>query len=45
VTHRAPLTRTEPRMGVNARLLPREVLAAARIRRLDGSVTERDLDE
>ncbi len=33
VTQRAPLTRIEPRMGVNARL-----------RRLDGLVTERYLD-
>lgn len=33
------------RMGVNARLMDPEVLAAARLRRLDGADTERYLDE
>ena len=32
------------RMGVNARLMEPEVLAAARVRRLDGAVTETYLD-
>ena len=32
------------RMGVNARLMDLEVLAAARVRHLDGAVTERYLD-
>jgi hypothetical protein len=31
-------------MGVNARLLPHEALAAARRRRLDGRLTEAYLD-
>jgi hypothetical protein len=33
------------RMGVNARLLPLEVLARARVRRLDGAGTEEYLDD
>ena len=33
------------RMGVNANLMPLEVLAKARIRHLDGAVTERYVDE
>ena len=45
VTHWQPLTRTEDRMGVNARLLPPDVLAGARVRRLDGAVTERYIDD
>jgi hypothetical protein len=32
------------RMGVNARLMPRDVLAGARVRHLDGATTERYLD-
>jgi len=32
-------------MGVNARLFPPEILAAARVRRLDGAVTWKYLDE
>ena len=45
VTHWSPVDRTVDRMGVNARLMPLEVLAAARVRRLDGAGTERYLDE
>ena len=45
VTHWAPVARDPNRMGVNARLLPREVLAGARRRRLDGFVTETYLDD
>ena len=44
VTHWAPVARDPNRMGINARLLPRELLAAARRRRLDGWVTETHLD-
>lgn len=44
VTHWVPVARDPGRMGVNARLLPREALAAARRRRLDGWVTETYLD-
>jgi hypothetical protein len=32
-------------MGVNARLMDPSVLAAARVRRLDGAVTGKYLDE
>jgi hypothetical protein len=32
------------RMGVNARLMPLDVLAKARIRHLDGAVTEKYID-
>ena len=44
VTHWAPVARDPNRMGVNARLLSREVLAAARRRRLDGWISETYLD-
>ena len=44
VTHWAAVDRTRDRMGVNARLMDLEVLAAARVRKLDGAVTERYLD-
>jgi hypothetical protein len=39
VTHWAPTDRALDRMGVNARLMAPEVLAAARVRRLDGAAT------
>jgi hypothetical protein len=45
VTHWAPVTREEDRMGVNARLFDPLLLAGVRTRRLDGAVTERYLDE
>jgi hypothetical protein len=46
VSHWAPLDDRFPgRMGVNARLMPPEVLAAARVRTLDGAVTETYVDE
>jgi hypothetical protein len=45
VTHWAPVDKSRNRMGVNARLMPSDVVARARIRRLDGAVTERYLDE
>lgn len=45
VTHWAPVDKSHPRMGVNARLMAPEILAAARVRRLDGAVTGKYLDE
>lgn len=45
LTHWAPGDRTRPRMGVNARLLPLEMLKALRVRRLDGADTWTYLDE
>jgi hypothetical protein len=45
LTHWSPLNRDPDRMGINARLLPPETLAAARRRFLDGAVTERYVDE
>jgi hypothetical protein len=45
VSHWMPVAgRDFGRMGVNARLLAPEVLAAARLRHLDGAVTERYID-
>ncbi len=45
-THWAPLPRRDQgRMGVNARLMDPGVLAAARIRRLDGAASEKYLDD
>ncbi len=44
VTHWAPVDPARNRMGVNARLLDPAVLAAARVRHLDGAVTERYVD-
>ncbi len=45
VTHWAPVDRARDRMGINARLMEPSVLAAARVRRLDGAVTEKYFDE
>jgi hypothetical protein len=45
VTHWAAVDRTVDRMGVNTRLMDLDVRAAARVRRLDGAVTERYVDE
>jgi hypothetical protein len=44
VSHWAPVNRGRERMGVNARLMAPEVLAAARVRHLDGADTERYVD-
>jgi hypothetical protein len=44
-THWRAIDETHPRMGVNARLMDPAVLARARVRRLDGAVTWRYLDE
>ena len=45
VTHWAPVDRAHDRMGVNARLMPLQTVAAARVRKLDGAGTERYVDE
>lgn len=45
VTHWSAADRTVDRMGVNARLMPPEDVRGARVRRLDGAVTEKYLDE
>jgi hypothetical protein len=45
VTHWSANDPAVGRIGVNARLMPPEILAQARIRRLDGAVTEKYLDE
>ncbi len=44
VTHWRATTRDDDRMGVNARLMPLAVVGAARIRHLDGAVTEAYVD-
>src|SRR5690242_8005830 len=43
-THSTPVDTSSDRMSVNARLLPPEILAAARIRRFDGADTWTFLD-
>ena len=40
-----PVDESVNRMGVNANLMPREVLGQARVRHLDGAVTEKYVDE
>jgi hypothetical protein len=45
VTHWAPIDKSHDRMGVNARLMPPDAFAGARIRHLDGAGTERYTDE
>ena len=44
-THWYPVDVSQDRLGINARLLAPEVLAGARVRHLDGAVTEKYLDE
>ena len=44
VTHWYPVDEARNRMGVNARMLPLDVRAKARVRRLDGAGTEGYLD-
>lgn len=44
VSHWAALDGSGDRMGVNARLMPPEVLAGARVRHLDGAGTEQYVD-
>jgi hypothetical protein len=43
-THWSPVDPTMKRMGVNARLMAPEVVAAARVRRFDGADTWKFLD-
>jgi hypothetical protein len=45
VTHWSPVDESADRMGVNARLMAPEVLAAARVRHFDGAETWKYLDE
>ena len=45
VTHWAAVDRSADRMGVNARLMDLAVVAAARVRKLDGAVTENYVDD
>jgi hypothetical protein len=45
ITHWAPLDKTLDRMGVNARLMDPAVLAAARVRKIDGADTWKYLGE
>jgi hypothetical protein len=45
VTHWSATDPARKRMGVNARLMEPEVLAKVRVRRLDGAVTDRYLDD
>ncbi len=45
VTHWAPVDKAVNRMGVNARLMAPDVLARARVRRLDGADTGKYFDE
>jgi hypothetical protein len=45
VTRWTSIDPTYERTGVNARLLDLDVLGAARVRKLDGAVTEKYLDE
>ena len=44
VSHWTAVDATRDRMGINARLMPVEVLANARVRHLDGANTEQYLD-
>jgi hypothetical protein len=45
VTHWAAFEKTYDRMGVNARLMDLDVVAAARVRKLDGAVTEKYVED
>jgi len=45
VSHWTPLDPSIGRMGVNARLMPPEILAQARVRHFDGAATWTFLDE
>ena len=45
LSHWYPVDPARGRMGINARLFPLETLAGVRVRKLDGAVTERYLDE
>jgi hypothetical protein len=45
VTHWSPVDKSRRRMGVNARLMEPQDRARARVRRLDGAVSEKYLDD
>jgi hypothetical protein len=45
VTHWSAVDPARDKMGVNARLMPSDILAKARVRRLDGAETWKYLDE
>jgi hypothetical protein len=45
ITHWVSVDKNVDRMGVNARLMDLDVLAALHVRKLDGAVSERYLDE
>lgn len=45
VTHWAPVDKSKDRMGVNANLMPPDIQAQARVRKLDGADTWKFLDE
>jgi hypothetical protein len=45
VSHWSAVDPTVDRMGVNARLMDPDLVARARVRHLDGAVTEKYLDE
>jgi hypothetical protein len=45
VTHWAPVDSSYDRMGVNARLMQLDVLMKARVRKLDGAVTEKYVED
>jgi hypothetical protein len=45
ITHWAAVDKSVDRLGVNARLMDPDVLSAARVRKLDGAVSEKYLDE
>ncbi len=45
VTHWTPVDKSRDRMGVNARLMPPEILSQVRVRHLDGADTWKFLDE
>jgi hypothetical protein len=44
VSHWSALTRSDDRVGVNARLMDAEIVRQARIRHLDGAVSEQYID-
>jgi hypothetical protein len=45
VTHWAAVDPAADRMGINARMLPLDLLSGIRVRHLDGAVTERYVEE
>jgi hypothetical protein len=45
ITHWASVDQSSDRIGVNARLMDPDIVAAARVRKLDGAASEKYLDE